>query len=181
MRRNLEGTMNRSRGLNQYMQGQNVRVPGLGRRLIDQLRRPIDVGQRFDFGNHHVAQGRCRAADDDVHVLFKRRMMHRMHPHRNPGSDAGCYIFRSCLRLIDEGYNHIGVIFFTTNRSAIFTVQRHVKHAGAELFRHFSLQSQALAHPRLHAAVVVAHRQKNRCRLSVEENFARMPHKPDSL
>ena len=55
-----------------------------------------------------------------------------------------------------------------------FAVQRHVKHAGAELFAHLRLQLQALAHPCLDAAVVVAHGQEHARGLR-PQHVTRMP------
>jgi len=86
-------------------------------------------------------------------------MIDRMDSRRDTGSHTIYYIFNSCLRLIGKGYDHIGMVFFTPDRGAVLTVQRHVKNASTELLGHFRLQSQAFAHPHFNAAVVVTHRQ----------------------
>ncbi|GAB3470340.1 hypothetical protein GCM10011496_03330 [Polaromonas eurypsychrophila] len=65
---------------------------------------------------------------------------------------------------------------FAADRRAILAVQRHVEHAGAEFFDHFSLQLQAFAHPCLDAAVVVTDRQKTCCSLGAKEDVAGMCH-----
>ena len=78
------------------------------------------------------------------------------------------------MRTIGKRYNPICLINFTTNRSSVFTVQRHVKYANAELLRHVSLQLQALDHARLYTAVVVAHRQQARYPLCAHEYVTRM-------
>ena len=60
---------------------------------------------------------------------------------------------------IGEGYNHICLIPLAANGGTIFAVQRHVKHADAELLGHVCLQLQAFDHPRFDTAVMVANRQ----------------------
>jgi hypothetical protein len=40
----------------------------------------------------------------------------------------------------------------------VFTIQGHIKDAGAKLLRHLSLQLQAFAHPRFDTAVMVTDR-----------------------
>ncbi len=57
---------------------------------------------------------------------------------------------------IGEGQDQICLIAFATHRCSIFAIQRHVKHADAELLGHFSLQLQAFDHPRFDTAVVIA-------------------------
>jgi len=102
--------------------------------------------------------------------------IHRMHPHRDAGSAVTSHRVGSRLRPVGNGHHHVGVVFFTADRSAILAVQRDIEHAGAEFFRHLSLQRQTLEHPRFHATVMVAHRQRSRCCLGAKENIARMPH-----
>ena len=60
------------------------------------------------------------------------------------------------------------------DRGAVLAVERDVEHAGAEFLGHLGLQRQALAHPRLDAAVVVADRQRDGAGLGAEEDLARM-------
>ncbi|MNY56738.1 hypothetical protein D3C86_1928480 [compost metagenome] len=92
-------------------------------------------------------------------------MVHRM----DARSDAG--IGRCVQR---QGRHQTGVVFFESDGRAIFTVERDIKNAGAELFRHFGLQLKALAHARFHAAAMVADRQKASLRLGAQQHIARM-------
>ena len=59
---------------------------------------------------------------------------------------------------------------------AVLAVERDVENAGAELLAHLRLQRQALAHPRLDAAVMVANGQEARLRLGAEKHFSRVLH-----
>src|SRR3569832_740253 len=61
---------------------------------------------------------------------------------------------------------------FTADGRAVLAVERDVEHARTELVDHVLLQLQALAHARLDAAVVVAHRQRNGAGLRAEQRFA---------
>ena len=80
------------------------------------------------------------------------------------------------MRSVDEGYDHICLIAFATNRSSVLAVQRHVKDANTELCSHISLKLQAFDHPRLNTAVVVANRQCASRALGAKKDFPRMGH-----
>src|SRR5665647_1331348 len=69
------------------------------------------------------------------------------------------------------------MLVLAAHRGAVLAVERHVEDAGAELLAHLRLQLQALAHPRLDPAVVVAHREKPGGGLGAEQNCSRMRHR----
>ena len=142
---NLEGAMHRLRRLDQHVQGQ------VGGAVAQQ--RPfgrLDVGHRLHLGNHDVHEAMTGLAGNLAQIGLERRVIDRVHAHRHAGRGCG-------------GQRQFGhqrrVLGFAAHRGAVFAVQRHIEHAGAELLGHLGLQLQAFAHARLDAAVVVAHRQ----------------------
>lgn len=85
---------------------------------------------RLDLGQHDVAQAVTGLTNDGSHVVGKGGMIHRMHTRRHPGagrSFAGQRSHQGCM------------LGLGTDRRSVFTIERHVKNAGAELLRHFSL------------------------------------------
>ena len=114
-----------------------------------------------------IAQALARIARHDVHVALERRMVDRMNAHPHP-----CAVGRGHGKLGHEQR----VLGLAADRRTVFAVQRDVEHAGAELLGHLGLQLQALAHARLDAAVVVAHRQQAGGGLGAKEDVTRMGH-----
>ena len=138
-----------------------------GAHRIEQAARALDVLHRFHLGDHHVAQLAPRLARDGGDVLLEGVMPDRVDAHRHARLVAGQRSERH-----DQGR----VLGFTADGRAVFAVQRHVEDAGAELLGHLGLQLQALAHPRLDAAVMVANGQGTGLCLRAEEDFTRMLH-----
>ena len=88
------------------------------------------IVDRLDLGQHDVTQAVTGLTNDGSHVVGKGGMIHRMHTRRHPGarrSFAGQRSHQGCM------------LGLGTDRRSVFTIERHVKNAGAELFRHFSL------------------------------------------
>jgi hypothetical protein len=125
----------------------------------------VHVGHRLHLGQHDVRQALTHLPRNRRNVLGKSRMVDRMHPHRHA---------RLGRRGLDQRHHQRGVLGFGTGGRAVLAIERDVEHAGAELFGHLGLQLQALAHARLDAAVVVAHRQRHRAGLGVGEHLAGM-------
>ena len=162
MRRDVEGAMHGGRRLDQALQGQVLRPGG-----IQGAGGTLHVLHPLHLGQHDVHQAMAGLAGDRGDVAFEGRMVHRMHPHRDARIGPGTQCQRDDERRMFR---------FAPHRRAVFAIERDVEHAGAELLRHLLLQLQALAHARLDAAVVVAHRQHAGARLGAEEDGAGVGH-----
>ncbi len=90
-----------------------------------------------------------------------------MNTHRHAGA---------CASLGHQRRHQRCMVGLAAYRRAVLAVQRHIKHAGAELLAHLGLQLQAFAHPCLDTAVVVTDRQKTCCGLGAKEDVARVGH-----
>jgi hypothetical protein len=161
VRSDVEGAVNGARGLDECME----REVG-GAKSIEQVACALHVGRGLDLGQHEVAQ----AGGDGRHggqVRFEGWMLHGMHAH----CDAAAW--RCGVGQLDHQRRVLGL---PADRGTIFAIERDVEHAGTELLHQLGLQLQALAHPRFHAAVVVAHRNDSGARLGAEEDLTRMLH-----
>jgi hypothetical protein len=161
---NLEGVVRRSGRLNQHMQGQ---MPSRCRQ--ERLLGPNNIAYGLDLGHHDVAQVVTGLTRHHRHVRLKRRVVDGVHTHGHTRPAT-----RISIRLTSELDDHGSVLGLATRRRSVLAVQRDVEHASTEFLKHVSLQLQAFAHSRLHAAVVVTHRQKAGYRLGAKKNIARM-------
>ena len=114
-----------------------------------------------------VAQVLAGLARNDGHVVRKRRMVDGVHArcHAGPG---GC--------LLRQLHDERGMRALLADRGTVLAVKRDVEHAVAEFRRQLGLQLQALAHARLDAAVVVAHRQGTGHGLGAEQDLSGVGH-----
>ncbi len=122
---NVKGMVNRTRRFDEGVERQ-MRSPCTIEGALS-LQHIID---RLDLGQHDVAQAVTGLTNDGSHVVGKGGMIHRMHTRRHPGagrSFAGQRSHQGCM------------LGLGTDRRSVFTIERHVKNAGAELLRHFSL------------------------------------------
>ena len=142
-------------GLDQHMQRQALRSRRAD--LIHRIDSALHVGQRFDLGNHQMAQRSAGAVHDGGDVGRKSGMINGVHAHCNTGrarsGDSPLH------RLHRQFRHHQRVLMFTAHGSTVLAVQRHIKHAGAKLLAHLGLQLQALAHAHFDPGIVVADRQ----------------------
>ena len=58
---------------------------------IDSSHSRLYIGQRFDLGNHDVAQGLSGSAHYDVDVGTKGRVVYCMQPGTYPSAQTTCY------------------------------------------------------------------------------------------
>ena len=140
----------------------NRRAPACVERLAGAAR---TSATRFHLGNHDVAELLAGLAGDGGDVLLERGMVRP----DGPGPPRA----PSALANASQRHDQRGMLGLAADRRAVLAIERHVEDAGAELLAHLRLQLQALAHPRLDAAVVVAHRQKA-ARLGAEKDCSRM-------
>ncbi len=154
MRSQFKGIVHCPRRLDQHMQRQRQCSTTDGRQRLFHLQQ---ISRRLDLRNHQMTQPMPGLTDDAGDVGFKSRVVQRVHANRHP---------RFGSRSQQQRHHQGGVVNLTAHRRAIFTVQRHVKNAGAKLRMHVGLQLQTFAHARLDAAVVIADRQGAGCCLS---------------
>jgi len=151
-----------SRRLDQHMKRQIV-----GTRLDQSLLGQLHIGHRLDLGHHDVRQAVRRLACNGGHVGLETGVIDRVHTHAHTG--IGCSTQR---QLGDQR----GMLCLATHRGTVFAIEGHIKDAGSKLLRHFSLQLQAFAHPRVDTAVMVANRQLDASGLRTQQDVARMAH-----
>ena len=124
------------------------------------LRCACHIGQAIRLGQHQVG-GRHGGGQQHGQHIGKLRVVHRQQAHAHTamlvvGAGQQC---RDQQRMLD----------LATHGRAVFVVQRHVEHRA-----HLRLQAQALAHQRLGAGVVVAHRQRRAGVVAVKQRLSRM-------
>ena len=164
VRSNVKGVVHGPGRLQQHMDGQlGGRAPQAQKRRMDLLH----IGQRFHLGDHQVAQAVRRLPGNGGQVARKSRVIHRVYA----GGHAGLGLGREGQR-----GNQRRVLGLAAHGGAVFTVERDVKHASAELLAHFGLQLQAFAHAHFHAAVVVAHREHAGGGLRPQQHITRVGH-----
>lgn len=160
MRGNLKRTVHGCGRLNQRMQ-RNMCTTG----TLQSVLRTHDVIDRLHLGQHDVAELVACFAHNGGNVFGKCGVIYGMH---------ACCDATAVLDVLGQLRNQQSMGFFLANGCAVFTVQRHIKHAGAKLLQHLRLQFQALAHAHFHAAVMVADRQHMGCCLGAQQDLAGM-------
>ena len=150
--------------------GQHMHRQMAGSRSDQGRLHAVHIGYALDFGHHDVRQNATGPARDVAHVGFKTGVVHRVDPHRNARIGASGFCGQCQF-----GHQRC-MLGFATDWRAVFAIQGDIKNASAELLHHFCLQLQAFAHPRLHSAVVVTHRQLHAGGLCSQQNVARMAH-----
>ena len=160
MRSDLKRTVHGCRRFNQHMQRQ-VMGASLNQGLLGQQH----IGQRLHFGHHDMHQARTRSACNGRHIGLETGMVYGVHAHGHAGIGGGIQ-----GQLGDQR----GMFDLAAHGRTVFTIQTHIKHAGAKLLRHLGLQLQAFAHPHFDTAVMVTDGQLKARSLGTQQHIARM-------
>ena len=132
-----------------------------GRELVDHVDGALQVFEAARLRDHQVSHAGAGLAHDGVDHRRELRVVDRQHARADAAEAVG--------RRVDQLADQLGMFQLATHRRAVFAIERDVEHR-PEL----ALKLEALAHARLDAGVVVAHRQRGRGLAAVEQCVARM-------
>ena len=151
----------RAVGFDQRVQRDGAVEAGVARDGIDRLGRALQVGDAPTLGTIRYATRAPARPTSVCATVSKRGVVDRGQAR----ADAVEAVVRTGQQLGDQ----LRVLGLAADRGAVLRVERDVEHRAE-----FGLQFQALAHARLDAGVVVAHRQGRQRLAGAEEGSAGM-------